>query len=212
VNRALKRRVALIVGLCALVAGGAVAAVAATKPAGHHGEAAVLAPRDLATAAGYLGIPPARLQGAVRAGATLAQIASATPGKSEAGLVAAIVKAKQARLAAISAKLSHHVTAEVNRSPGQGVGAAVRAYLGLTQEQLRSERRAGRSLAQIADATSGKSAAGLIAAIVAQRRKAFASMLAAGRVTHAQLAKREAKLQARVTRFVNRPHRQHTGG
>jgi hypothetical protein len=171
-----------------------------------------MAPRDLAAAAGYLGVAPARLQVAVRAGNSLAQIAATTPGKSEAGLVAALVGAKQARLSAISAKLSRRVKAEVNRVPGQGIAAVVRGYLGLTQAQLRSERRAGRTLAQIADATSGKSAAGLIAAIAAERRTKLAGMVTAGKLTRTQLALREATLQARATRFVNRvPHRR-TGG
>jgi hypothetical protein len=212
VDRALKRRLALAVALCALAAGGTVAALAATGQAEHHRAVAVLAARDLSAAASYLGIAPARLQAAVRAGNSLARIAAATPGKSSQGLVAAIVEAKQARLAGISAKLSRHVKAEVNRVPGQGVAAAVRGYLGLTQVQLRNEARAGRTLAQIAEATSGKSAAGLIAAIVAQRRTVLAAMARSGRLTQTQLATREARLQARVTRFVNHVRRRHTAG
>jgi hypothetical protein len=53
---------------------------------------------DLSAAAGYLGISAATLQADLRSGQTLAQIASATSGKSTAGLVAALVKASNGRL------------------------------------------------------------------------------------------------------------------
>ena len=211
VNRALKRRLALAVGLCALVAGGTVAAVAATSPAGHHRAAATI-PRDLSTAAGYLGVAPAQLQTQLRSGKTLAQIAAATPGKSEAGLIAAIVAIRQAKLAAISAKLGKHVKAEVNHTPGQGLPAVEAAYLGLTREQLRSEVRAGKTLAAIAAATPGKSEAGLIAAIVARRRTALAALVKTGKLTAAQVSIRDAKLQAHVKRFVNHVPRRHVSG
>lgn len=210
-DRAFKRRLALAAGLCALVAGGAVAAVAATTPARDH-HAATGIPHDLSTAASYLGVAPSRLRAEVRSGSTLAKIAAATPGKSEAGLIAAIVAVRQAKLAAISGKLSQRVKAEVNHAPGQGVGAAVRGYLGLTQVELRSEMRAGKTLAQLADATSGKSAAGLIAVIVARRRTVLAGMVTAGKLTQTQLDARAAKLQTRVTRFVNHVRRRHASG
>jgi hypothetical protein len=208
VNGALKRRLALAVAVAALGAGGAVAAVAATAPSAHHRAGATRAmPADLPVAASYLGVSPAQLQTELRSGRTLAQIAAATPGKSEAGLIAALVSARQAKLAAIAAKLPEHVKAEVNRVPGEGAAAVVRAYLGLTQAQLHSELRAGRTLAQIADDTSGRSAAGLVAALLAARHQRLEAMVAAGKLTQAQLDARAATLQARITRLVNRvPH------
>src|ERR1700722_5112471 len=45
------------------------------------------------------------------------------------------------------------------------------SYLGLTVAQLQRDLGSGKSLAQVADATSGKSAAGLIAALVAERKQ-----------------------------------------
>ncbi|HWD11220.1 MAG TPA: hypothetical protein VG366_05215 [Solirubrobacteraceae bacterium] len=210
-NRALKRRLALAVGLCALVAGGTVAAFAATSPAGHRRAAATI-PRDLSTAAGYLGVAPAQLQAQLRSGKTLAQVAAATPGKSEAGLIAAIVAVRQAKLAAISAKLGKRVKAEVDHTPGQGLPAVEGAYLGLTREQLRSEVRAGKTLAAIAAATPGKSEAGLIAAIVARRRATLAGLVKTGKLTQAQVNTRDAKLQAHVKRFVNHVPRRHASG
>jgi hypothetical protein len=211
VDRALKRRLALAVAIAALITGGAVAAIAATAPSGHdRARVAKGTPRDLPAASSYLGLPPSQLQAEVRSGKTLAQIAAATPGKSEAGLIAAIVAAKQAKLAVLAAKLTKRVKAEVNRVPGQGAAAAViRTYLGLPRTQLRSELLSGRTLAQIADATSGKSAAGLVAAIVAARHKRLAAMLAAGKLTQAQIDSRSATLTRRVTRLVNTPRHRH---
>jgi hypothetical protein len=56
-------------------------------------------------AAGYLGMPAARLQAELRAGKTLALLADTTAGKSTAGLIDALVAAKRERLAtAVSAK------------------------------------------------------------------------------------------------------------
>ncbi len=61
----------------------------------------------------------------------------------------------------------------------------------MTPAQLRSELRSGRSLAEIANATTGKSAAGLIAAVEAAQ--------------HAKLAALAASVPARVTAEVNAP-------
>jgi hypothetical protein len=208
VNRALKRRLALGVALAAVIAGGTVAAIAATSPS--TGRDAVVAPglaRDLPAAASYLGLAPARVQQDLRAGKTLAEIAAATPGKSESGLIATLVAARQARLNTVSAKLTRRVKAEVNRVAGQGAAGVARVYLGLTPTQLRAELRAGRTLAQIADATSGKSAAGLIAAIVQAREAKLAVAVTAGKMTRSQAEARAAGMQSRVTRLVNRTPR-----
>jgi hypothetical protein len=213
VNRAFKRRLALGIALAAVVAGGTVAALAATAPSTRHGTGVPPGiARDLPGAAAYLGVSPLRLQADLRAGKTLAEIAAAASGKSEAGLIATLVAARKARLDAVSAKLTRRVTAEVNRVPGQGARALARSYLGLTPPQLRGELRAGKTLAQIADATSGKSAAGLIAAIVTARQARLVAAVATGKLTRAQSDARAAGLQKRITRLVNRkPHAQKSG-
>ena len=61
-------------------------------PAGGHFDA------DLAAAAAYLGTTKAKLQVQLRAGKTLATIASSTSGKSTAGLIDAIVAAETKQL------------------------------------------------------------------------------------------------------------------
>jgi hypothetical protein len=224
VNRALKRKVALAVALAALLAGGAVAAMAASGPSGHHKHAGrhgvdhrgAIGLR-LQAAAGYLGIPAAQLKQDLQSGKTLAQLAT-TNGKSEAGLIVALVTARRAQLAKISASLDRRVAAEVNRVHGHGVAArhgaraAVRNYLGLTPAQLHSQLRAGRTLAQIANATTGKSAGGLVAAIVAARQGRLDAASAAGKLSKTEADARTAALTKRVTRMVNKPLRGHAFG
>ncbi len=83
---------------------------------------------------------------------------------------------------------------------------AVTSYLGLTAEQLRTEREAGKSLAQIAQA-QGKSVAGLEQAIVDAGEKRLDQAVADGRLTSAQAATLLARLQSDVDDLVNR-----TGG
>lgn len=53
-----------------------------------------------ATAAEYLGISRSQLRGDLRSGHSLAQVASSTSGRSEAGLIQALVAARQARVSA----------------------------------------------------------------------------------------------------------------
>jgi len=59
-------------------------------------------------AAGYLGVAPTTLQSELRSGKTLAQLAAASPGSSEAGLIETLVAAKQSRFdgAAAARKLT----------------------------------------------------------------------------------------------------------
>jgi hypothetical protein len=223
VNRVLRRRLALAAAVAALLAGGTVAAMAATSPHGHHkGSAARHTAHAhggalLQAAAGYLGIPLAQLKQELGAGKTLAELAT-TSGKSEAGLIAALVAVRRTRLATISASLQRRVSAEVKRVHGHGgaarhgARAAVRDYLGLTPRQLHSRLRAGQTLAQIANATAGKSEAGLVAAIVAARQARIGAASAAGKLTKSAAGARTAALSKRVTRMVNRPLRGHAFG
>jgi hypothetical protein len=165
---------------------------------GHHGPG-----EALDAAATYLGTTSANLLTQLQAGKTLAQIAAATNGKSVAGLVSALVAAEKTELASavtanrltqaqadqIAATLQQHVTDLVNGvrpaggphgAPFSGHGQApgldpAATYLGISDESLFTQLRSGKTLAQIANATAGKSAAGLIDAIVADVTKHFGS-------------------------------------
>jgi hypothetical protein len=184
------------VGASARVPAGAAARTTPTRPARAHG--------DLALAAEYLGLSRAQLRDELRAGRTLAQVADGISGKSSSSLVHALVSAKVARLTA-------RVIAEVNRTNAKGAarrgdGYVAASYLGVSPVQLRAALRGGRTLAQIADATPGKSAAGLIDALVASRSARLQSAAAAGRLTQPREQAMLSTLRTRVTARVNRAH------
>ncbi len=184
---------------------------------------------ELATAASYLGLSAAQINSDLQSGQTLAQIANATGGKSAAGLIEALVAARKAKLTAVIAKLPQRVTAEVNSQSGplspaksaQGhrarshgraslVGAqsylafAASSYLGMTAAQLQSELQSGKTLAQIANATAGKSETGLIEALTKAKKEKLQAALAAGTITQAQENMRLAHVGARVKALVSR--------
>jgi hypothetical protein len=179
--------------------------------------------RDLATAASYLGVSTTQLEAELRSGKTLAQIADASSGKSAAGLIEALVAAKRAKLAAAAAKLPQRVTAEVNRAGGARAakhgragrlqqlfagplrkGSVAASYLGVPAAQLQADLRSGKTLAQVADATAGKSTAGLIDALVAAKRQRLAAAVSAKRITQEQQTTLLASFSKRANVLVQR--------
>jgi hypothetical protein len=238
-NPALKRRIA-VGGAVALAATGGGVAVAAR---GHDAQPlARAASPSFAAAYGshhrrggfvsavvtYLGLSPDQIRTQLQSGKTLAQIADATPGKSAAGLIQALVDAAKQKLAAavaagrltqaqadqLAASLQQRITSFVNstrpagpRPIGRGHGGELlqtaATYLGVSVQTLLADLRAGKTLAQVADATAGKSAAGLIAALVAHEKQELADAVSAGRLTQTQADRIAANLQQRVTALVN---------
>jgi hypothetical protein len=71
-------------------------------------------PGELAIATRYLGITPAALTAALRAGSSLADLAQRTAGRSRGGLIAAIMAPRRARLEA--AARSHQITTAEERA------------------------------------------------------------------------------------------------
>jgi hypothetical protein len=200
-------------------AGGAIAAGGkgrAGRP-GHPGPAAI---------ASYLGLTPAQLREQLKAGKTLAQIAIAQ-GKSVSGLEDAIYADVQAHLdravangrlsaareQAILIRLKAHLDDIVNhaapafgRHAGTRLGAAaVAAYLGITPAQLRTELRAGKSLAQIATG-HGKTVDGLKAAILDAVKARLDKAVSRGRLTPAQEKTFLDRLSAHLDQLVNKTH------
>lgn len=190
--------VALVLGGTAVAAkttGHSTRAAGAARVA-HHGPG-----DDLAAAAAYLGTTVASLQTQLQGGKTLAQVAAATTGKSKEGLVAALVAHEKQELAdavaagrltqaqsdTIAASLTQRFTDLVDgvrpamgpglgHGPGHGDGGGLQAaatYLGISTDSLLTQLRSGKTLAQIANATSGKSASGLIDALVAAATARF---------------------------------------
>jgi hypothetical protein len=228
VQRSLRQKVVGGAAVVVLLGGGAFAAVSATGQ--DNGRAAKHArnrvhsahTRDIATAAAYLGVSTGKLAGELREGKSLAQVAAAS-GKPADGLVAAIVAERKARLAKTAANLPQRVGAEVQR-PGAGgaraahahgasallfaapghLGESAARYLGVPLAQLRSELRAGKTLAQLAAATPGKSEQGLIAALVAARQQRIAAHAAGSSAVPARAKRREEHLQKRMSALSER--------
>jgi len=92
--------------------------------------------------------------------------------------------------------------------------AIAASYLGTSRARLRSELRSGRTLAQIAFATTGKSVAGLVGAIVAERTARIEAALAEHRLDSAKERARLKSLPRRVAVEVerSRPQAAHPGG
>ncbi len=88
---------------------------------------------------------------------------------------------------------------------GGGPIAAAAKYLGLSQQQLFSQLRAGKSLAQVAQA-KGKTTAGLEQAMTAAVKAELDKAVAANRITAAQEQKLLGRLSSRLDALVNRKH------
>jgi hypothetical protein len=88
-------------------------------------------------------------------------------------------------------------------------GAA--AYLGLSEDALRTQLESGKTLAQVAQA-QGKTVSGLIDALVAEEKQELADAVTAGRLTQAQADARLTELKARITDKVNGVRPQFGGG
>jgi hypothetical protein len=99
-------------------------------------------------------------------------------------------------------------TAAVTDAKGRGEMTVAAAYLGLSRAQVRDDLRAGKTLAQIAATTPGRSTAGLIEALIAARTDALGAALSEGKISASAEHRRLERLRARVTEAVDRarPH------
>lgn len=219
-----KQRLALAVALLALLAGGTAVALGATgshqgSRAGHRHAHGGAHPGLLAAASSYLGITGSRLRSDLGSRKTLAQIADATPGKSEAGLVAALVAAGRQRLQTASGKLTERIRTLVQGAPGGsrhhrlGTGhrrgslrATAVAYLGIDRHTLATDLRSGKTLAEVADATPGKSAAGLSQALLEAATKRLEVRVGATHLSNSAEASRLSRLKTRIQSVLSRPH------
>lgn len=227
-RRSWKQKLMIGVAVAAVVAGVIVAVVSSGGTSHAPGSVARASSARggrrgaIAVAASYLGLTGAQVRADLRAGKTLAEVADATSGKSAAGLVDALVKAKaaslyaavadgklptareRARLTALRRRAAAKVNQPYEAEGGRASLSAATSYLGVTAKQIRGDERSGRSLAQIADATSGKTAAGLIDALVAARKANIAAAVASGRLSRASEQTLLSTLKKRVTAEVNR--------
>jgi hypothetical protein len=175
----------------------------------------------------------AQLAGAT-SGKTVAGLIDALVAAEKTELAAAVTAGEitQAQADQMTSMLKAHVTAEVNGTrpargpggPGFGHGGpgdhgdeltAAATYLGVTEAALTTQLQAGKTLAQVAGATSGKSVAGLIDALVAAEKTELATAVKAGTITQAQSDQIATTLKDRFTALVNgtRPaHGDHSQG
>jgi hypothetical protein len=175
--------------------------------------------------ASYLGLTESELRTQLEAGKTLAQIATAQ-GKSVSGLEDAMYAEAKSKLdqAVADGKLTaadeqtmladfrSHLDEIVNNSGPlrvEGKGGAFRilatdvaGYLGLSEDELRTQVESGKSLAQIAT-TQGKSVDGLKASILADAKSKLDEAVAAGKISAAQAKGMLDELTSHVDDLVN---------
>jgi len=220
---------ALIAVVLAALAGASVAAVTATGQSGHptavvevdsvrpvpvsSPQSLLPPPSRLQAAASYLGISVEQLTAALNDGKSMGEIAAATPGKSESGLIQTLVEQRRERLAKAAETLPKRVKAAVVKhgGPGSGSGggllAVARAYLGVTGAQLIKELRSGKTLGSVAETTPGRSREGLSKALFAARERQLESAAQAGRLSESAARVRLSHIQRRVERVLSKTHR-----
>jgi hypothetical protein len=216
-----RHRLAAAVAAGLILAGATIAIIDASNSDNGRKAAAATATGQVVVAAHYLGLSAERVREALLHGQTLAQLAGTTPGRSSSGLIDALVSSRIAalkaavaagtlapavereRLASLHGRMAAEVNLPLHASSTPQLDVAAH-YLGTTATSLRAELRSGRTLAQIADASSGRSATGLIDALIASGKSRLDAAVAGGRLTRARAQKLLATLRRRTTSQVNR--------
>ncbi|HEV2980196.1 MAG TPA: hypothetical protein VGX51_02085 [Solirubrobacteraceae bacterium] len=190
----------LVAGLIAVaVLGGAGAAVAATQSSSSNRRQAYL--ND---AAKHLGVSPRALSSALQAAAIdhiEAALADGRLTQSQANELKKRVHEGRAPLFGHGGLGRGRLHVGVGRAGVTGVAAR---YLGISPEALLRERQSHKSLAQIAEATPGKSAAGLKAAILAQAKERLDAAVGHGRISSKQESELLPRISSRVQALLQR--------
>ena len=183
-------------GLAAVVAGSGwiTAGVSAATPSGTAVHSPATFVSDLA---GHLGVSTATLQTAFRQ----TELDRVQTLLSNGRISAAQAQRMEARIQSAAVvplwrAFAGHLGRgqRVRRAPLGGVLPGAAHYLGMTVAQVRADLTNGQSLAAIANGVSGKSAAGLQAALVADAQGRLGSLVSQGKLS----ANQE---QARLTRL-----------
>ena len=168
-------------------------------------------------AATYIGITEAQLRTELGTDKSLADVAVAH-GKTRDSLIAALAAAQQADIATLVDRKgigAHPNPANGNgpgpggfgRGPGDKVTGdpeqAAAAYLGATEADLETKLRTGQTLAQIANATAGKSRDGLFNALVADATAKVEAAQKAGTITADQATQLKSNLSTRLAQLVD---------
>lgn len=161
----------------------------------------------LSTAATYIGISEADLRTQLQAGKSLADLAVAN-GKTRDGLIAALVKAATTDITTLVDKQNPFPAGgpggrgEMRMFGGDELTAAA-TYLGVNATDLRTQLQSGKTLADIAKATSGKTVDGLIQALVTAETTEIDQAVKDGKITADQATRMKTNLTQRVTDMVN---------
>jgi hypothetical protein len=192
-NSGAKRKLMAGAAAALVVAGGG-AAVAANKFGSPKEESDAI----VADAAKQLGIEPSKLSSALQKALEHRVDAAVAAGRlsKEEG------DALKARIESGGVPLFHAGPGPHRfRHHGPNLEAAA-TYLGLTRAELRNELESGKTLAQVATA-HGKTADGLVQALLDAAKKKLDAAVAAGRLTRADADATLAGLKERITDFVN---------
>jgi hypothetical protein len=177
--------------------GGALAASGTFDPAAER-------QAFLNDAAGRLGVPSTKLDAALKAAAidrVDAALASGQITKAQADAMKAAINAGKLPLGLGYGRGFGGGGMHGGLHGGQFLGAAA-TYLGLTEDQLRTQLQSGKTLAAVATA-QGKSVDGLKQAIIAAEQSELDQAVAAGRLTSAQRDQILADLKTRIDDIVN---------
>jgi hypothetical protein len=192
----------VLIGAAALVllgAGGA-AAVAATQSSGGSGRQAYV--DDVAK---RLNVSPGALTAAMKA-AGLDRIQAAV----------AAGRISQSEADGLKQRIEHgggvpFFGHRFGRDRGAGSHGVAAQYLGISAATLRSDLESGKSLAQIASSTPGKSVEGLKAAIVSAKKAWLDQAVSRGSITSQQEQERLSKVSSRIEALLQRTGRPSEG-
>jgi len=189
------RRRWILAGLAAgtvTLAGAATLAASSPAPGGAAGV--------VGDVAAQLGVPASTTQAAI----TQADLDRVAALQAAGRLTPTQAQAADARIQAGGWRwLGGHARASLQVTRAQ-VMRVTSAYLGLSAAQLRADLRGGQSLNSVAGAVSGKTAAGLQAAILAWAQLRLGAAVTAGRLTAVQEQDRLAALQERLPTLMAR--------
>jgi hypothetical protein len=184
----------LLIGATGLVLlGGGAGALAATQTSGGSGAQAYV--NDVAR---HLNIAPSALTAAIKA---------ADVDRINAAVVAG--RLTQAQATALKQRIQQtngvpFFGRRFGRGGFGGRSAVAAQYLGISRATLRSELQSGKTLAQIASSTPGKSVAGLKAAIIAAATTRLDKAVSAGLISSQQEQHRVTNLSTCIDALIQR--------
>jgi hypothetical protein len=193
----MKRKI-MTVGAAALVVAGGGAAIAATTGGSPQEESKAV----VDDAAKQLGVTPSKLSDALKKALENRVDAAVADGrltKEQGDAIKARIEAEDYPMLG-GFGFGHH--GGPGMMHGAGHLAAAASYLGMTEDELRTQLEAGKSLADVAK-SKGRSVDGLVSALVADEKKELDAAVKAGRITQAQADAFLANAKQRFTDLVN---------